>query len=267
MARSENWPRVAPSHGGWFFDRLTGDLTVYLKDMTEGAAAKRALPALLAHGLASARARHPHAGIVFKQGSYTFTELARWRDTLDEFLGPPSVQLWGIDFAKNQIMIGVLAGTDTEPIAALARDLGIPAGALRFERAGRVRAEKTLQDSIRPVEGGITIERPLPPDSLLDCTLGFPALWGGEHAFVTASHCSSQEWVLDSTKWYQNRAPLTHPEAGGRLWIKRSRTTDTARATARTRAPGYHRGHGHDSHTWRDSYGKRDPSRYHVRYF
>jgi len=50
--------RVAPSHGGWFFDRLTGDLTVYLKDMTEGAAAKRALPALLAHGLASARARH-----------------------------------------------------------------------------------------------------------------------------------------------------------------------------------------------------------------
>src|SRR6266436_5897696 len=36
---------------------------------------------------------------------------------------------------------------------------------------------------------------------------------GGEHAFVTASHCSSQEWVLDSTKWYQNRAPLTHPES------------------------------------------------------
>jgi len=126
--------RVAPSHGGWYFDTLTGDLTVYLKDMTEGPAAKSALPALLAGGLASARARHPQAGIVFKQGSYTFIELARWRDTLDEFLGPPSVQWWGIDFAKNRIVIGVLAGADSEAIVAKALELAIPAGALRFEK-------------------------------------------------------------------------------------------------------------------------------------
>src|SRR5437899_2517045 len=130
--------RVAPSHGGWYFDTLTGDLTVYLKDMTEGPAAKRTLPALLAGGLARARARHPQAGIVPKQGSYTFIELARWRDTLDEFLGPPSVQLWGIDFANNRIIIGVLAGADTQAIVAKALELGVPEGALRFERTGRI---------------------------------------------------------------------------------------------------------------------------------
>ena len=88
--------RVAPSHGGWYFDTLTGDLTVYLKDMTEGPAAKRALSFLLSQGLARARARHPHAGIVFKQGTYTFIELARWRDALDDVLGPPSVAWFGI---------------------------------------------------------------------------------------------------------------------------------------------------------------------------
>src|SRR6266576_1693428 len=146
--------RVAPSHGGWYFDTLTGDLTVYLKDMTEGPAAKRALPALLAGGLARARARHPQAGIVFKQGTYTFIELARWRDALDEFLGPPSVQWFGIDHAENRIVIGVLAGADSQAIVAKALELGVPEGALRFERTAPIRYEQTLQDSIRPATMG-----------------------------------------------------------------------------------------------------------------
>ena len=126
--------RVAPSHGGLYFDTLTGDLTVYLKDLSEGPAAQRALPLIFGQALASARARHPHAGIVFKQGTYTFIELARWRDALDEFLGPPSVQWFGIDHAKNRIVIGVLADADSQAIVAKALELAIPAGALRFEK-------------------------------------------------------------------------------------------------------------------------------------
>src|SRR5882724_1474198 len=74
--------RVAPSHGGWYYDTLTGDLNVYLKDVNEGPAAKRALASLDRQPLARARASHPHAGIVFKQGTYTFIELVRWRDAL-----------------------------------------------------------------------------------------------------------------------------------------------------------------------------------------
>jgi len=206
--------RVAPSHGGWYFDTLTGDLTVYLKDVREGAAAKRSLTSLLSQPLARARASHPRAGIVFKQGTYTFIELARWREALDDFLGPPSVQWWGIDHAQNRIVIGVLAGTDSQSIRAMAVELGVPAGALRFERTAPIRSEQTLQDSIRPVKGGIRLERVIgPPDSIERCTLGFLALWGGEHAFVTASHCSSHRFVLDSTKQYQNYAPLTHAES------------------------------------------------------
>ncbi len=205
--------RVAPSHGGWYFDTQTGDLNVYLKDMTEGPAAKRALPVVFREGLASARARHPHAGIVFKQGTYTFIELARWRDALDDVLGPPSVQWFGIDHVQNQIVIGVLSGSDTQAIAAMAADLAIPAGALRFEQTAPIRLRQTLQDSIRPIKGGIRLERPISSTVVKVCTLGFLALWGGEHAFVTNSHCSSRQWELDSTKWYQNRAPLTHPES------------------------------------------------------
>lgn len=225
--------RVAPSHGGWYFDTSTGDLVVYLKDVREGPAAKQALPSLLSQPLARARASHPHAGIVVKQGTYTFIELARWRDGLDAFLEPPSVQWFGIDHARNRIVIGVLVGADTQAIAAKAADLAIPAGALRFEKTGPIRYEQTLQDSIRPVKGGIRIQRVLSvdPDSQLNCTLGFLALWGGEHAFVTNSHCSSQRFVLDNTNWYQNRAPFTPAEslsissigfevADSKLWCK-----------------------------------------------
>jgi len=195
---------------------------VYLKDVREGPAAKSALLSLLSQPLARARASHPHAGIVVKQGTYTFIELARWRDALDPFLEPPSVQWFGIDNARNRIVIGVLVGADTQAIVAMAADLAIPAGALRFEETGPIRYEQascppscTLQDSIRPVKGGIRLERVLSadPDSLLDCTLGFLALWGGQHAFVTNSHCSTQRFVLDSSKQYQNRAPFTPPES------------------------------------------------------
>jgi len=206
--------RVAPSHGGWYFDTRTGDLNVYLKDVREGPAARSALASLLSQPLARARASHPHAGIVFTQGTYTFIELARWRDAIDGLLmRTPSVQWWGIDHAKNRIVIGVLVGADSETIAAMALDLAIPVGALRFERTAPIRSEKTLEDSIRPVQGGIRLERVLSADSVERCTFGFPALWGGEHAFVTASHCSSQRFALDSTKQYQNRAPLTHAES------------------------------------------------------
>jgi len=158
--------RVAPSHGGWYLDTLTGDLVVYLKDVREGPAAKSALLSLLSQPLARARASHPHAGIVVKQGTYTFIELARWRDALDPFLEPPSVQWFGIDNARNRIVIGVLVGADTQAIVAMAADLAIPAGALRFEKTGPIRYEQascppscTLQDSIRPVKGGIRLER------------------------------------------------------------------------------------------------------------
>ncbi|HJS43811.1 MAG TPA: hypothetical protein VJ755_10105 [Gemmatimonadales bacterium] len=150
-----------------------------------------------------------------KQGTYTFIELARWRDALDAFLEPPSVQWFGIDHARNRIVIGVLVGADTQAVAAMAADLAIPAGALRFEKTGPIRYEQTLQDSIRPIKGGIRLQRVLTadPDSSSNCTLGFLALWGGEHAFVTNSHCSSQRFVLDSTKQYQNRAPFTPAES------------------------------------------------------
>jgi len=142
--------RVAPSHGGWYFDTLTGDLNVYLKDLREGPAAKRALASLDSQPLARARASHPHAGIVFKQGTYTFIELARWRDALDAFLMETKrAQWWGIDHAKNGIVIGVLAGADSQAIAAMAVKLAIPAGALRFERTAPIRVQQTLQDSIR----------------------------------------------------------------------------------------------------------------------
>jgi len=197
--------QVVPSHGGLYFDTLTGDLNVYLKDLSEGPAAKRALPLIFGQALARARVTHPHAGIVFKQGTHTFIELARWRDALNDFFfETSSVQSWGIDHARNQLIVGVLSGADTQAIVAKALVLGVPEGALRFERTGRVQPLQTLVDSFRPIKGGIQVEFEQRPNyPIQQCTLGFLALWGGEHAFVTASHCSSQELILDSTKQFQ----------------------------------------------------------------
>lgn len=160
---------------------------------------------MFSEGFASARARHPHAGIVFKQGRYTFVELARWRDALNDFFfETSSVQWWGIAHARNQLIVGVLSDADTQAIVAKALELGVPEGALRFERTGRFQPLETLVDSIRPIKGGIVLEYEKSPTlPIQQCTLGFLALWGGQHAFVTASHCSSQELVLDSTKQFQ----------------------------------------------------------------
>jgi|SRR5882762_405340 len=217
--------RVVPSHGGLYFDTLTGDLNVYLKDLSEGPAAKRALPLIFGQALAGVLARHPHAGIVFKQGTYTFIELARWRDALNDFFfETSSVQSWGIDHARNQLIVGVLSAADSQAIVAKALELGVPEGALRLERTGRFQpetgrfqAETSLVDSIRPIEGGIQLEFEKSPSlPTQQCTLGFLALWGGEHAFVTASHCSSQELRLDSTKQFQ---PHSHvlPQNGSSI--------------------------------------------------
>ncbi len=197
--------RVAPSYGGSYLDTLTGNLTLYLKDLTEGPAAERALPVPFSEALARARARHPHAGIVFKQGTYTFIEMAGWRDALNDFFFENrSVQRWGIDHAHNRILVGVLSGADSLAIVAKALELGVPEGALRFERTGRFQPLESLVDSIRPIKGGIVLEfEKSPTDPIQQCTLGFLALWGGEHAFVTASHCSSQWGLLDSTKQFQ----------------------------------------------------------------
>jgi len=155
--------QVVPSHGGMYFDTLTGDLNVYLKDLSEGPAAKRTLPLIFGLALARARVTHPHAGVVLKQGTYTFIELARWRDVLNDFfLETSSVQSWGIDHARNQLIVGVLSGADSQAIVAKALELGVPEGALRLERTGRFQpetgrfqAETSLVDSIRPIEGGI----------------------------------------------------------------------------------------------------------------
>lgn len=56
----------------------------------------------------------------------------------------------------------------------------------------------TLQSEVRPLVGGLQIHF-----SSYLCTLGFPAIRGGVTGFVTNSHCSGKQGVLDGMTYYQ----------------------------------------------------------------
>lgn len=67
-------------------------------------------------------------------------------------------------------------------------------------------SEKDLTEYYRPLEGGWAIaynDPELSGDYFYRCTLGFNALWEGKQVFITAAHCSQDEWGTDGTKMYQ----------------------------------------------------------------
>ncbi len=198
--------RRVPSLGGFFFDRATGNLIVNLTDLSRAASAKGLLRSMLARELAETRKRHPQADVVVRQGTYTFLQLKAWRDRLvPGILDVPGVVWLDLDEANNRIVIGLdqeTAATDPAPVREAARNLGVPEEAVDFESSGPFVPQQTLNDTIRPIVGGIQIDA-RPEATSGPCTLGFTAVWRGKKAFVTASHCSEVWLSPDSTAQYQ----------------------------------------------------------------
>ncbi|HYT99632.1 MAG TPA: hypothetical protein VEK85_04610 [Gemmatimonadales bacterium] len=209
-----NLAQTFPSSAGFFRDPVTDDIVVSLTDMRDAAAVRAVLRSSLAERLARARKRNPRADVVARQATYTFLQLKEWRDRMGQAFAIAGVDWLDLDEAKNRVMLGIDPGTNRQPIRRLARDLGVPEKAVDFEVDGPAVPRLALTDSVRPVAGGTEIQSDNAAHTIRrTCTLGFPALWNGTRAFVTASHCSRVKFAVDSTPQYQPTLPLTHTDS------------------------------------------------------
>ncbi|HXL33972.1 MAG TPA: S8 family serine peptidase [Gemmatimonadales bacterium] len=208
-----NLAQTVPGSAGFFIDTVSGNVVVSLTDLRSAEAARGLLRSSLAQELARARARHPQADVVSRPVAYTFLQLKEWRDRLNgDVFAIPGVVWLDLDEVRNRVVIGVEPSADRGAIRRVAGELTVPEAALDFETDGPVVPEAGLTDQVRPIAGGTRIQS-VQSGVTVTCTLGFPALWNGTKAFVTASHCSRTTLSVDSTRQYQPTAPLTHADS------------------------------------------------------
>jgi hypothetical protein len=187
--------RAVPGFGGFFYD-AAGTPTMYLTSAGRRADAERALsPYLLTAGITAGR-------IQVKPGRFSWAELERMQTAVTaEALGQAGAVYVDADEATNRITIGVERGRGAAVQAALGR-LGLPAGAAAVVETDpvtfAVAAGPTLQQRVRPIEGGIQINFP----GFL-CTLGFSANDGTQRSFITNSHCTNVQGGVNQTPYWQ----------------------------------------------------------------
>lgn len=138
---------------------------------------------------------------------YDFQELKSWKDKFSEFVGNGEVTYLDADEFRNRVVVGISPGGEDSSYRSLAKREGIPEGAVEFIPFATSTPDATLRDSHRPAESGWEVRAV----GETACTLGFVTVSGSDTLFVTASHCSSTEYGLDSTAFEQD---VGGPEIG-----------------------------------------------------
>lgn len=201
--------RRVPSFAGLHIDEPRGELFVHLTDATTGASAVRDVAAEVLNDptLRSLTAIRTPA-------TYSFRRLHLWYEPLThEIASIEGVLTSDIDERRNQIVIGVQNRELDEPaIRARAAQLDVPDEALLVEERSRsdFNINSSLQDTHRPVVGGLQVQYQVNTTTAHSCTLGFNArrVSSGAEGFVTNSHCSKTFGALDGTSYGQ---PLYTP--------------------------------------------------------
>lgn len=181
--------------------------------------------------------------VIVKRGEYGWLDLSDWRDLLTaHVLTLPGAVSVGIDESHNRVAVsidGQRAATLRPIIDRRLSELGIPAAAVVITESGPVDPivktrpislaallgpalaggtfspyapcetlpGNTIRSRQRPLIGGIMIcQSNHATLEIKECTIGFIATRlqeGWTRRFVTASHCSDQQGVVDSTVFGQ----------------------------------------------------------------
>jgi hypothetical protein len=192
--------QAVPGFGGYFIDS-DGMPAVYLTDASQRPAAEAALAGFLEdRGFAAADLRVLAA-------DYSWQELDAWyRASWPQALAATGAVFSDIDESANRLRFGGVDASALASIAGAVTGAGVPSQAVVLEQASPVYQLASLQDRIRPVQGGLQINffaLDASPLSYL-CTLGFNAYSGGAASFVTNSHCSNVQGGSETpTTYYQ----------------------------------------------------------------
>lgn len=182
-----------PAFGGMFIgpDKR---LHVYLLDAQQGAAAEAALIAVFG------RERLGQGGIQVLQGRYGFLQLKDWHDRHRAVtLAIPGVVMTGIAESNNRLKIGVEHSALFNRVEQELINLGVPLEAVKLVETKPVKFLQTLQNTTRPLLGGLRITN----SGGGECTLGFLAVRQGQAGFVTNSHCTNTTGGVEGTVFHQ----------------------------------------------------------------
>ncbi|HEX2218737.1 MAG TPA: S1 family peptidase [Gemmatimonadales bacterium] len=221
--------RQVPGFGGFFFDQQ-GRPTIYLKDLSQRAAAERVLtPYLDVQGGGT-------TALQVRRADYDWASLERWQNQASaEALAMQGTVWVDADEAKNRVTIAVQRGASAAQVRSAVSRLGLPAAAVVIEEVEPIKQVATLRQQIRPVRGGLQINFP----GFL-CTLGFNANRSGQRSFITNSHCTSVQGGVENTPYWQPTqaasaqigtevADPTYGRPSGCPLLRRCRRSDAAR--------------------------------------
>ncbi len=183
-----------PAFGGMFLDGQ--NLKVYLTDNAQKAAAEHAIAAVFG------RERIPAGGIQVIKGQYGFRQLSAWHNSMGSLFDIQGVIFTDIDESANRLKVGVETGSALVAVQQEVNRLGIPAEAVSVVVTQPIVPVVTLQNFVRPIEGGLQINFP----GFL-CSLSFIGVRAGTAGFAVASHCTNTQGGVESTPYYQPLSP------------------------------------------------------------
>ena len=181
--------------GGFFLDR-DGAPTIYLRDAAERGAAEVALAPFLAERGKSG------SDLRVLPAAFEYSHLESWFEKASpEALAVPGAVYADLDEGSNRLRIGVAGGGAVGAVRRALAGLRIPDAALVVEEVAPIRAVATLEERLRPVQGGLQINF-----ILGICSLGFNAVHvqSGQLSFLTASHCTWTRGGTEGTIYYQH---------------------------------------------------------------
>ena len=197
--------RVAREELPSFAGRLTdaqGRLVVLIADPARSAEANR----YAARDLARSDRRK---GSVVRMVKYDFVQLYHWADRFAPVMTEQNIIAVDADEERNAVWVGVESASDVRTVRAFARNVGIPDDALVISVQARPESRMSLQNQwgapLTGLAAGLQIDAASGPGG--ECSIGFIAVdASGNQGFVTASHCSTQQYYTDNSAQYQPTA-------------------------------------------------------------
>ena len=184
-----------PEFGGMFKD---GDvMKVYLVNPAKRTAAEAAIHSVFG------RESIPRGGIQVLQGRYGFSQLKEWHDLTGGLFNIEGIVFTDVDERNNRLRVGVESSDLSGIVEQELKKHGIPRYAFVVEQVEPVMFASTLQQRIRPLNGGIQIAFQNNPAYYYACTLGFNGVRSEVNGFVVNSHCTYKQGGVEGTVYYQ----------------------------------------------------------------
>ena len=204
-----------PGFGGYFFDR-NGDLVVNLTDLAfESVARLKFADVVQSRGQRWSDPFTRPADIIVRQAAYDFPTLYDVRVKIaNAVAGTPDVVMFDVDEAENDVYVAVTSEDAKRRVVDAETRLGL-LSAIAVEVVPPGKPATTLQNSVRPTVGGLSIEY---NNGASVCTLGANVWYTniahsvpvGTEGFYTAAHCSSTPFSTDATVYTQGGAQIGH---------------------------------------------------------